>query len=178
MDIYLSKPSGQKEGPFTLEQINSDLAANKYHDTEFWAWHEGLPDWTPLHSLPGVSAHAPANEAKPAAKAVPSPPPTPATPPVASGLPFAALEHIFAFTSGEGQVALQSQATAIMLQNIVGVDLATIRQSVPRDVIAHCDITERVRRDGAISDSAFRAMASLNLPLVQKAREGAYLICV
>jgi len=55
MKIHLSKPGGQREGPFTIDQINRDLAANKYHDTDYWAWHEGLTDWVPLHSVPGVS---------------------------------------------------------------------------------------------------------------------------
>jgi hypothetical protein len=106
------------------------------------------------------------------------PPPSPATLPVSSGMPFSALEHIIVFTSGEGQAALQSKATAKMLQDIVGEDLATIRSKVPRDVVANCDIAERVRREGTIPDSAFRAMATLNLPLVQKAREGVFQICV
>ena len=34
MQIHLSKPGGQKEGPYTLEQIKQDLAANKYRDIE------------------------------------------------------------------------------------------------------------------------------------------------
>lgn len=58
MQIYLTKPGGQKEGPYTLEQINRDLATGKFHDTDFWAWHEGLAEWTPLYSLPGVSTEA------------------------------------------------------------------------------------------------------------------------
>jgi hypothetical protein len=67
-NIYLAKPGGQKVGPYTLEQINRDLAAKKYSDADFWAWHEGLPAWLPLHSLPGVVAKAgaaAAPEAKP-----------------------------------------------------------------------------------------------------------------
>jgi len=55
MEIYLAKPGGQKKGPFTLEEINRDLAASKYRDDEYWAWHEGLPQWMPLHMVPGVS---------------------------------------------------------------------------------------------------------------------------
>ena len=41
--IYLAKPGGQKEGPYTLEQINHALATKKYGEADFWAWHEGLP---------------------------------------------------------------------------------------------------------------------------------------
>ncbi|HWW02448.1 MAG TPA: DUF4339 domain-containing protein [Candidatus Acidoferrum sp.] len=63
MKIHLSKPGGHREGPFTIEQIKSDLAARKYHDTDYWAWHEGLSDWVPLHSVPELSAEAKASEA-------------------------------------------------------------------------------------------------------------------
>jgi len=56
MQVYLSKPHGQREGPYKLEQIKRDLAAKKYRDTDYWAWHEGLPKWVPLYALPGVSA--------------------------------------------------------------------------------------------------------------------------
>jgi len=54
MNIHLSKPGGQREGPFSLEQINADLAAHKYHDSDYWAWYEGLNEWVPLHQVPGV----------------------------------------------------------------------------------------------------------------------------
>ena len=55
MEIHLSKPGGQREGPFTLEQIKRDLAANRYRDTDYWAWHPGLTEWVPLYRLPGIS---------------------------------------------------------------------------------------------------------------------------
>ncbi len=58
MLIHLSKPGGQREGPYTLEQIIRDLAANKYHDTDYWAWHEGLTEWVPLYLLPGIAPNA------------------------------------------------------------------------------------------------------------------------
>jgi len=55
MQIHLCKPGGQQEGPYTLEQIEQDLAAKKYSDTDYWAWHEGLPEWVPLYLIPGLS---------------------------------------------------------------------------------------------------------------------------
>jgi hypothetical protein len=58
MQIYLAKPGGQKEGPFTLDQINRELAAKKLSANDYWAWYEGLPSWMPLHSLPGVTGKA------------------------------------------------------------------------------------------------------------------------
>jgi len=55
MQVYLAKPGGQKQGPFTLEQLKKDLAAHKYDDGDFWAWHDGLPEWKPLYEIPGIS---------------------------------------------------------------------------------------------------------------------------
>ncbi len=55
MQIHLSKPGGGREGPYTLEQIKKDLAAHKYRDSDYWAWHEGLTEWVPLYSLPGIA---------------------------------------------------------------------------------------------------------------------------
>ena len=57
-------PGGHREGPYTLDQIIQDLAAKKYSDTDFWAWHEGMTDWVPLYELPGIAAD---DEAAPAA---------------------------------------------------------------------------------------------------------------
>ena len=61
IQIQLSRPGGHPEGPYTLEQINRDLAARKYRDTDYWAWHEGLTEWVPLYALPGVLATASSN---------------------------------------------------------------------------------------------------------------------
>jgi hypothetical protein len=54
MQIYLTPPGGEREGPFTLEQINRDLAARKYKETDYWAWYSGLKEWVPLHVIPGI----------------------------------------------------------------------------------------------------------------------------
>jgi GYF domain 2 len=66
MQIYIARPGGQKEGPFTVDQINRDLAAKRYRESDYWAWHEGLPQWMPLHAIPGIlssSVPAPAPSA-------------------------------------------------------------------------------------------------------------------
>ena len=70
MQIHLSKPGGGKEGPYTLEQIKKDLAAHRYRDSDYWAWHEGLTEWVPLYSLPGISA---TDDSAPAVVAAPEP---------------------------------------------------------------------------------------------------------
>src|SRR2546423_11338533 len=61
LQIHLSRPGGQREGPFSVEEINSDLAARRYSDSDYWAWYEGLETWIPLHAVPGVKA-APAEK--------------------------------------------------------------------------------------------------------------------
>jgi hypothetical protein len=205
MEIYLSKPGGQREGPYTLDQINHALAAKKYGDTDYWAWYEGLEAWVPLYSIPGITEHAetpapkaPAEEqmipaevqavavagsaatATASRTAVADPPQKPAAPKksAASGLPFDALEQIFIFTSGEGPSATQSSITAAMLEEIVGADFQTIRARVPRDVFGRCNIAERLRRDGKVPSSAWRAMSALKPTVVREAQEGNYRACV
>jgi len=54
MEIHLRKPDGEQAGPYTLEQINRDLAAKKYKDTDYWAWYGNLPEWIPLYKVPGI----------------------------------------------------------------------------------------------------------------------------
>src|ERR1041385_3947845 len=117
MEIHLSKPGGQREGPFTLEEINASLALNKFRDTDYWAWYEGLESWVPLHEVPGITQ---AREPQPKShdtehdklsvqgdteffsrKVTPSPAGTDAGPvsaAVCSGLAVEALKHIFIFT--------------------------------------------------------------------------------
>jgi len=73
---------------------------------------------------------------------------------------------------------MESPVVAGMIQDVVGADLDSIRQFVPRDVIGKCDFGERLRRDGTIPDAAWRAMSSLKPDLVKQAKEGGYRACV
>jgi hypothetical protein len=97
---------------------------------------------------------------------------------VASGMPANALEHIFIFSSGEGPATMQSPLTAAMLQQISGEELTKLRERVPRDVFGRCDIGERLRREGAVPESAWKAMSALKPEIVKRAKEGSYRICV
>ena len=208
MQIHLSKPAGQREGPFTLDQIKRDLAAHQYRDTDYWAWQEGMAEWVPLYAFPGIAAEvaAPAAAVAPPTpeegKASASPPaagadaapiaaasasgPAPQPdkgvglipPQVASGMPSPALEHIFLFTTGEGQAASGSPAVGRMLEKIVGEEPGAIRQHTTRDVVANCNVGELLREDGSLSDAVWRVMAGHRPALVQQARERAYRICV
>ena len=188
MEIHLAKPGGEKIGPYTLEQINHDLAANKYRDTDYWAWYEGADAWMPLYAIPGISttsrsAPPPPPAAEPEEPApAPEPEPAAASPPaksqVSSGLPFAALEQIFIFTKGEGPSLLKSPATVGMLQDIIGEDWTMVRDKVPRDVFSRCDIGEQVRRDGKVPAAAWRAMSALKPALIKQAQGGTYRTCV
>jgi hypothetical protein len=165
MQVHLSKPGGQREGPFTVEQINRDLAANKYQDEDYWAWYEGLDAWVPLHTVPGIvdSPHET------------SPPGEAAT---ASALPIEALEHIFIFTPGEGPAVMESKITTEMLEGIVGADIEAIRAQAPRDVFGRCNIPSQLAAEGHVPQAAWRAMSALKPDLVKQAQAGAYRTCV
>jgi hypothetical protein len=65
-----------------------------------------------------------------------------------------------------------------MLREIIGEDWGTIRDKVPRDVFGRCNIGDRVRTEGNVPSSAWRAMSALKPGLIQRAREGGYHTCV
>ena len=176
MQIHLSKPGGQREGPYTLEQIIQDLAANKYRDTDYWAWHEGLTEWVPLYLLPGIAD----TDSAPAASPVSEPEEESAalSQQVSSGMPAAALEQIFMFTTGDGPSVLRSPTVARMLKEIIGEDPDALREGIPRDVVARCAVAELLKSDGSISEAVWRAMAAHRPAIVQQARDRLYRVCV
>ena len=199
MKIHLSKPGGQKEGPFTVEQINRDLAAKKYRDTDYWAWYEGQTEWVPLHLVPGVSAGTQSlelpsgetnleqgtaggtrglNRSTADQTVTAAPAGAGLALQLSSGMSFAALEQIFILTTEEGQAASNSAVTAGMLESVTGVELSTIRQKVPRHVISRCDFLEKLRSGGPLPDVAWRAVANLTPELVFQARQGKFRVCV
>ena len=53
MDIYIHK-EGQQVGPYSLEQVNEQLAQGTLQLTDL-AFHEGLSNWTPLSQVAGVT---------------------------------------------------------------------------------------------------------------------------
>jgi hypothetical protein len=175
--VYLAKPGGQREGPYTLEQIKRDLEAETYSDTDYWAWRDGLPGWVPLYEFPGLSR---GGGADPAAAADPAAKPPKDLPEIqlASGMPFAALERIFLFTTGDGPAAWHAPEFVEMLEVSVGADIATIRNDVPKDIIGHCAVTELLKQDGSLSEAAWRVMASHQPNLVQQARERLLRVCI
>ena len=165
--VYLARPGGRREGPYTMEKVRQDLAARSYRDTDYWAWHDGLPAWVPLYALLSAgSATAAAEQVKADEQRE-----------VASGLPFAALERIFLFTTGEGPAAWYAPAVIQMLEATTGSDIKTIRTDVPRDVIGQCAAAELLKSDGSLSDAAWLAMASHQPRLVQQARERLLRVC-
>lgn len=206
MLIHLCKPGGQQEGPYTLERIKQDLTANKYCETDYWAWYEGLPEWVPLYMIPGVpvgdaaaaptaeEAEAPVTEQAetlPAVEPAPAPAepqPQPAETPeeepaaaraqVSSGMPVSALEQVFMFTTADGPSAWQSPTVTRMLKEIMGGELSALGDEVKRDVVARCAVAELLKPDGSISEAVWRAMAVHRPTLIQQARERLYRVCV
>src|SRR5215471_18453917 len=120
MQVHLAKPGGQREGPFTVEQINAGLAERRFRGTDYWAWTEGMQSWVPLHEIPGIKdapelppqpAESPKTNLAPkpsdtsiiAKKATAAEPKkdNAANPPKSefgSGIPVVALEQVFIFT--------------------------------------------------------------------------------
>jgi hypothetical protein len=200
MLIHLSKPGGEREGPYSLEQINEHLAAGKYRGSDYWAWYEGLPEWVPLYSVSGVvevppraDLQMPASTDEREKRSTPETSSTssPVQEPLvaaadaevdaaklSSGMPFSALDHIFILASGQGQTASRSPVTVRMLEQTVGQKIATIREKVPRDVIANCNILEGMQGQHSIPAAVWRAMAGLKPELLRQARDGLYRISI
>jgi hypothetical protein len=139
--IYLAKPGGQREGPYTLEQINHDLATKKYRDDDFWAWHEGLPSWMPLYSLPGVSGKA-ATVAVPEAERRPVAPKT--EPRVVAKVEAQPAASATASTASKAEVERESEAlNAEAAASEVGdPPVAEFRTGAPKPAAAWTHIAE------------------------------------
>jgi hypothetical protein len=56
MQIHVAR-NGQKMGPFSLEEVNRQLAAGTLSLSDL-AWYEGAAGWAALSTVPGVSAGA------------------------------------------------------------------------------------------------------------------------
>ena len=87
MQIHIAR-DGKQLGPFSLEEINRQLAAGTLSLSDN-AWYEGASGWAPLSTVPGVtggaasassSASAPPPTAPSAATAAPSPASGPVVP--------------------------------------------------------------------------------------------------
>ena len=56
MQIHIAR-DGKPMGPFSLEEINRQLAAGTLSLSD-QAWYEGAAGWAPLSTVPGVSSGA------------------------------------------------------------------------------------------------------------------------
>ncbi len=57
MNIHISK-NGQNLGQFSLADINRMLQSGQISPNDL-AWQEGMPQWVPVRSIPGVTTIAP-----------------------------------------------------------------------------------------------------------------------
>ena len=80
MQIHIAR-DGKQLGPFSLEEINRQLAAGTLSLSDN-AWYEGASGWAPLSTIPGVSGGASSSRANisppPAAPSAPGTPVVPA----------------------------------------------------------------------------------------------------
>ena len=49
MNIFVSK-NGKQHGPFNADQVRHELKIGAFLASDY-AWHEGLTEWVPLHSI-------------------------------------------------------------------------------------------------------------------------------
>ena len=84
MQIHIAR-DGKQLGPFSLEEINRQLAAGTLNLSDN-AWYEGASGWAPLSSVPGVTGGTPSSSASvppaatPSAAAAPAPASGPVVP--------------------------------------------------------------------------------------------------
>jgi hypothetical protein len=73
MQVHVAR-NGQRMGPFSLEEINRQLAAGTLNLTDL-AWYEGAPGWVQLSTVPGVTGaqQAPAPTVTSASPITPTP---------------------------------------------------------------------------------------------------------
>jgi hypothetical protein len=57
MNIHISR-NGQSMGQFSLADINRMLQSGQISSNDL-AWQEGMPQWVPVRSIPGVATGAP-----------------------------------------------------------------------------------------------------------------------
>ena len=76
MEIYV-KRNGQRLGPYSLEELNRQLAAGSLNPST-QAWHADAPGWKPLFSIAGVILPGAASSSlRPIGIATPTPPEAP-----------------------------------------------------------------------------------------------------
>jgi hypothetical protein len=97
---------------------------------------------------------------------------------VPPALPFAALNHLFVFTSGAKQSVWESPIADQKFKQWVGQDLDTVRQGVPRDVVFNCDPVGLLGSNGNLSDAVWRLISARRPALVEKQRQGGCCLSV
>ena len=77
MDIYITR-NGQQLGPYSVHEARRNLRAGVIGSSDL-AWHDGLSEWVPLSTIPGITmiAQSPTSS--------PQPPRPPQAPPVPTG---------------------------------------------------------------------------------------------
>ena len=85
MQIHIAR-DGKQLGPFSLEEINRQLAAGTLSPSDN-AWYEGATGWAPLSTVPGVTVAATGGTPPPSSPAPAAVVPTPTAAPVPAASP-------------------------------------------------------------------------------------------
>ena len=92
MQIHIAR-DGKQLGPFTLEEIQRQLAAGTLSLSDN-AWYEGAAGWAPLSSVPGVTSGAAATVPAATTPSTPTAPTSPGGPVVPAPVPSAPTEPL------------------------------------------------------------------------------------
>lgn len=122
MQIHLVR-GGQREGPFTVDQVRALLAEGRAQPSDL-AWYEGLANWQPLQQI--------------LAEATPAGPP-----PLTPAMPVAGVPYSRPVTDG--------LAVASLVLGVLGLTLVPFICSLPAVVCGHLSLGRIRRATGALA---------------------------
>lgn len=156
MQIYLAR-NNEQAGPYTLEQVNSMLAADQVVLTDL-AWHDGMETWLPLGQLTGGHKYYTPN----------------------TTAPFSSAPPMSSTSSPTAQVNLSKTATATpqtaplatLGQRILGAVIDNVLTIVALSpLFSHLDITAMSNKQGSMD-----GMAALMANVPQMSMTVAFLL--
>jgi hypothetical protein len=153
MQIYVGR-NGQREGPFTLDQIRTMLAQGQAQPTDL-AWYEGAAGWIPVAQLPGLH-----------------PPPLGAVPPPLQPVPAS-----FAPTYGTPQPTETLSIVSLIL-GILGLIMIPFVASVPGAVCGHMALGRIKRAAGVLGGKGMAIAGLITSYLGMLFWGGLILVCV
>jgi hypothetical protein len=132
MQIYIGR-DGQREGPFTIEEVRARIAQGQARPDDL-AWYDGAPGWMPLREVPGLQQPV----ATVVPPAIPSPPPPIPRPSVGIPGPITA------------QQPQETLAIVSLVLGILGLVAIPFIASIPGVVCGHMALGKIKRAAGTL----------------------------